>query len=136
MATSAPQRQTLQRQQPPPPQMNSSTAVNIFLQINSYAPQMPSAALMYTVPTPNHMMVQTNAIFQPQPNMWQPQYTNTIKQFTNLNYCWTHSFDVGDGHHSHICQAPRYGQQFQTTRYNTMGDSTRHRSKSGKANHL
>eukprot|EP00957_Ditylum_brightwellii_P086430 6575963-Ditylum_brightwellii.AAC.1 len=52
-----------------------------------------------------------------------------MKYHNNLNNSWLHNFDVEDGHHSHDCQYPKVGHQFQATRYNTMGGNHKNQHK-------
>eukprot|EP00957_Ditylum_brightwellii_P075981 5775238-Ditylum_brightwellii.AAC.1 len=45
------------------------------------------------------------------------------KYYNNLNYCWTHGFDVNDTHTSQSCSRPKYGHIWYAMRNNTMGGS-------------
>eukprot|EP00957_Ditylum_brightwellii_P186919 14234270-Ditylum_brightwellii.AAC.1 len=48
-----------------------------------------------------------------------------MKYHNNLNYYWTHRFDIEDGHTSQTCQASKTGHQWCATVYNTLGGSRR-----------
>ena len=55
---------------------------------------------------------------------WQPyRQPNPVKRWKNWNYCWTHGYDVKDGHTSQTCTNPKIGHIFQATRQNPMGGS-------------
>ena len=45
------------------------------------------------------------------------------KRYPNLNYCWTHGFDIDPRHDSTNCRHPATGHQSTATRTNTMGGS-------------
>jgi hypothetical protein len=49
----------------------------------------------------------------------------TAKRYPNMNYCWTHGFDVDDQHTGMSCKRPAAYHQPQATRQNTMGGSQR-----------
>jgi hypothetical protein len=52
-----------------------------------------------------------------------PRHPNA-KRYNNMNYCWTHGFDVSDRHTGMSCQRPASPyHQPQATRQNTMGGS-------------
>lgn len=92
-------------------------------QRNPYTPNatQPTAPTNLTIPQPPTAMP---TIPQPPPAPQlqpQPQY----KYYRNLNYCFTHGFDVGNNHHSWTCNNPSHNHQWNATRDNTMGGSTK-----------
>jgi hypothetical protein len=65
-----------------------------------------------------------------QGNQWPPAYHQApprnpnAKRYSNMNYCWTHGFDVSNDHTGMSCQRPALPyHQPQATRQNTMGGS-------------
>jgi hypothetical protein len=58
-----------------------------------------------------------------------PRHPNA-KRYNNMNYCWTHGFDISDNHTGMSCQRPAMPyHQPQATRQNTMGGSQRDANK-------
>ena len=45
------------------------------------------------------------------------------KRYPNLNYCWTHGYDIDARHESSNCRNPNPGHQLTATRTNPMGGS-------------
>eukprot|EP00957_Ditylum_brightwellii_P022123 1669222-Ditylum_brightwellii.AAC.1 len=60
---------------------------------------------------------------------WRPPYGNTMKYHNNLNYCWSHGFDVENGHTSQTCKAPKASHQWYAMRFNNLGGSRRSQHK-------
>ena len=63
------------------------------------------------------------------PQYIQNPYQNQIKRFANWNYCSTHGYDVDDFHTSETCQNPSPRHNFNATRDNPMGGSTKNYNK-------
>jgi hypothetical protein len=70
------------------------------------------------------------APYQAAPNTWPPAYQQAAprhpnaKRYSNMNYCWTHGFDVSDNHTGMSCMRPALPyHQPQATRQNSMGGS-------------
>jgi hypothetical protein len=80
-------------------------------------PQMAPAYGQAQGPPPH----QTWPAIQPPPMQRHP----TAKRYPNMNYCWTHGFDVNDQHTGMSCKRPAAYHQPQATRQNTMGGSQR-----------
>jgi hypothetical protein len=64
------------------------------------------------------------------PSTWPPMQQHAparhpnAKRYNNMNYCWTHGFDVSDQHTGMSCQRPAAPyHQPQATRQNPMGGS-------------
>ena len=56
-------------------------------------------------------------------------YSNTNKTYHNWNYCWSHGFDVEDGHTSQTCPEPVQGHVYYATRDNPCDGCVRGRHK-------
>ena len=77
--------------------------------------------------TPNFCVpVNTPTFFNQTPYGSTQQMHNppkVFKRFNNWNYCFTHGFDVADGHTSATCLYPSWNHNWNATRNNTMGGS-------------
>jgi hypothetical protein len=56
---------------------------------------------------------------QPPPMHHHP----TTKRYANMNYCWTHGYDIDDQHTGMLCKCPAAYHQPQATQQNPMGGS-------------
>jgi hypothetical protein len=52
------------------------------------------------------------------------------KRYQNLNYCWTHGYDLDFRHDSSNCRNPANGHQHTATRTNLMGGSEANKARS------
>ena len=77
------------------------------------------------LPTNNHNM-QNPSIFV---GSQQQNPNNIYKRYNNWNYCFTHGFDVGNGHTSATCRFPNWNHNYNATRNNIMGGSIKNVNK-------
>ena len=105
-------------------------------------PQQPNHA-GYGQPLPQHPFdsIQIAPPYQYQSNQYQAQggrgygqrqrapYSNTVKYYSNWNYCWTHGHDIPNNHDSSNCQHPAPGHMWHATKTTTCGGCTKHAHK-------
>jgi hypothetical protein len=58
-----------------------------------------------------------------------PQQPSNVKKNANNKYCWTHGHDIGKTHTSATCGNPAPNHNFYATKWNTMGGSNKHITK-------
>jgi hypothetical protein len=96
-----------------------------------HAPPPPASMVPYGQPQqqPPYQAPYNASGWQPPPQQAMPRHPNA-KRYNNMNYCWTHGFDISDNHTGMSCQRPAMPyHQPQATRQNTMGGSQRDANK-------
>jgi hypothetical protein len=126
--------QAAQYQPPPPPGYPPAPAHAPSGYQTPYQPycapaSQPPPQYCALPPPPGHTMPPPYgqpAYGQPPAQAWPPQPQQrhpNAKRHPNMNYCWTHGFDIDNNHHGMSCNRPAQYHQPQATRTNTMGGS-------------
>ena len=114
--------------EPSPPTSLNSSALTNQADVAALAKQIAAALLAPNTtaqPLPSTAPTTTATSKSKRNTSRRPTEPRTSRLYTNMNYCWTHGFDLHDLHTSSTCQNKAPGHKTDATVTNQMGGSTK-----------